>query len=86
MGIRFFDERNKLGLRLGAKASMMEDGIGLHFIPARPTIGFKEFNLNDDNYLLLSRSSKIEAKIDLIRNAVPALVLAFRRAGSIHSQ
>ena len=66
VGIRFFDERNKLGLRLGAKASMMEDGIGLHFIPARPTIGYKEFNLNDDNYLLLSRSSKIEAKIDLI--------------------
>ena len=66
VGVRFFDEQDKMGLRLGAQAAMLADGINLHLIPARPTIGYKEFTLNEDNFLLLRRNNKIEAKVDLI--------------------
>ena len=35
-------------------------------LPERPTIGYKEFNLNSDNFLLIGRNNRIQAKIDLI--------------------
>ena len=67
-GVRYFDADNKMGLRLGATADMEEDGIRLHFIPEQPTIGYKLFNLNQDNYLFLGKNRHIDARIDLLAN------------------
>ena len=66
LGVRYFDKDNKLGARLGVQAEMVDSGINLHLVPERPTLGYKEFNLNKDNYILLGRNQKVEAKIDLI--------------------
>ena len=66
MGLRYYDADNRLGIRLGAKAEMVDSGINLHLMPERPTIGYKEFNLNKDNYVLLSPHKKVKTKIDLI--------------------
>ena len=65
-GLRFYDDRGELGVRLGATASMEENGIRVHLLPARPTIGYREFNLNNDNYLFLGRDLKLQAKVDLL--------------------
>ena len=65
-GVRYFDDKGVMGLRLGAKADMMEEGIRLHLLPERPTIGYKIFTLNADNYLLLRHNTRVETKIDLI--------------------
>ena len=64
-GVRLFDADNKLGARVGAQAEMADGGIQLHLIPERPTLGYKEFNLNKDNYVFLGRDGKIKAHIDL---------------------
>ena len=45
---------------------MVDSGINLHLLPERPTIGYKEFNLNPDNFILLARGHKVRTKIDLI--------------------
>ncbi len=66
MGLRFYDDRNELGLRLGAKASMEQDGVRVNLMPSRPTIGYREFTLNDDNFLYLGRDMKLKAKVDLL--------------------
>ena len=66
MGLRYYDADNRLGIRLGAKAEMVDSGINLHLMPERPTIGYKEFNLNKDNFVLLSPKKKVKTKIDLI--------------------
>ena len=66
MGLRYYDADNRLGIRLGAKAEMVDSGINLHLMPERPTIGYKEFNLNKDNFVLLSPNKKVKTKIDLI--------------------
>ncbi|MBR1933473.1 MAG: translocation/assembly module TamB domain-containing protein [Prevotella sp.] len=66
VGVRFYDERGNMGLRIGARADMVADGINLHLLPERPTIGYKEFNLNKDNFLLIGHQDKLQAKIDLI--------------------
>ena len=65
-GVRYFDADNKMGLRLGASADLEAEGIRLHLIPEQPTIGYKLFHLNPDNFLYLGKNNRIEAKIDLL--------------------
>ena len=65
-GLRFFDKDDKLGLRIGATAEMEADGLRFKLLPQRPTIGYQEFNLNEDNYIFLARNKHIQANIDLI--------------------
>ena len=66
VGVRYYDADNRLGIRLGAKAEMVDSGINLHLMPERPTIGYKEFNLNKDNFVLLAPNNRVRTKIDLI--------------------
>ena len=74
LGVRYFDELGKLNIRIGSKVEMVSlpgsdgDVTGLRFqlIPSRPTLGYKEFALNDDNYLLLHDNLKIEAHVNLL--------------------
>lgn len=66
MGLRFYDKDNRLGVRLGANAELLETGINLHLVPKNPTIGYKEFTLNDDNFIFLGPNNRIKAKVDLI--------------------
>lgn len=65
-GVRYYDADNKLGVRLGAKVEMVDSGLNLHLVPERPTIGYKEFNLNKDNFILLTAKNKVRTKIDLV--------------------
>ena len=65
-GLRYYDAKDKLGVRIGATAEMESDGIRFKLMPERPTIGYKEFNLNKDNFIFLARSHRIQAKVDLI--------------------
>ncbi len=66
MGVRFYDAKERLGVRLGATASMVSEGVRLQLMPERPTIGYKEFSLNADNYLLIGRNNRVEANVALI--------------------
>jgi hypothetical protein len=66
VGIRFYDERNNMGLRLGATASLEQNGVRVKLLPSRPTLGYREFGLNDDNFLFLGRDLKLQANIDLL--------------------
>ena len=66
VGVRYYDNHDKLGVRLGATAEMESDGIRLKLMPQRPTIGYKEFNLNSDNYLFMGRNKRLQANVSLI--------------------
>ena len=65
-GLRYFDAKGRMGVRIGATAEMEEEGLRFRLLPDRPTLGYKEFNLNKDNYIFLSSNKKILAKVDLI--------------------
>lgn len=66
VGMRYYDAQEQMGVRLGVTASMVDNGVLLKLMPERPTIGYKEFHLNKDNYVLLGRNNRLQAKIDLI--------------------
>ncbi len=74
-GLRFYDKDNRMGVRVGATAEMEDGGIRFRLMPERPTLGYKEFNLNSDNYIFLSNNRKIQAKVDLIADDKTGLKL-----------
>ena len=65
-GLRYYDDKDRLGVRIGATAEMEEGGIRLKLMPDRPTVGYKEFNLNKDNFIFLGADKRIRAKVDLV--------------------
>ena len=65
-GLRYFDDKGRMGVRIGATAEMETGGLRFRLMPDRPTLGYKEFNLNKDNYIFISPDKKIQAKVDLI--------------------
>ena len=65
-GLRFYDREDKLGMRIGATVDMEADGLRFKLLPQRPTIGYQEFNLNEDNYIFLARNKHIQANVNLI--------------------
>ena len=66
VGVRYYDAKDRMGIRLGATASMVDEGVRIQFMPERPTIGYKEFTLNNDNFLLIGRNNRLQANIDLV--------------------
>jgi autotransporter translocation and assembly factor TamB len=81
-GLRYYDDKGKMGIRLGATAEMEADGIRFKLMPDRPTLGYKEYNLNKDNYIFLARPEgkknsigRIQAKVDLIADDKAGLKL-----------
>ena len=65
-GLRYFDDKGRMGVRIGATAEMETGGLRFRLMPDRPTLGYKEFNLNKDNFIFISPDKKIQAKVDLI--------------------
>ena len=65
-GVRYYDADNKMGARIGAQAEMVDSGLNIHLVPERPTLGYKEFKLNADNYLFLGANNKVKADVHLL--------------------
>ncbi|MBO6032422.1 MAG: translocation/assembly module TamB domain-containing protein [Prevotella sp.] len=74
-GLRYYDKDGKMGVRIGATAEMEPGGIRFKLMPDRPTLGYKEFNLNKDNFIFLGSDKKIQAKVDLISDDKTGLKL-----------
>ena len=65
-GMHYFDAQHRMGVRIGANATMEDGGLRLHLVPERPRLGYKEFQLNDDNFIFLPKQGKLTAKVDLV--------------------
>ncbi len=66
VNLRYYDRDDRLGVLIGTRAEVCDSGIQVRFLPDRPTLGYKEFNLNHDNFILLGRDRRVGAKIDLV--------------------
>ncbi len=66
INLRLYDSAGKLGLRLGAQAAMEANALRLTLMPARPVLAYKEFALNDDNYILLDGRNRVAANVNLV--------------------
>lgn len=66
LNIKYYDAADNLGVLVGAKAEMCDSGIHVRLQPERPVLGYKAFNLNKDNFIMLGRDRRISAKVDLV--------------------
>ena len=66
IGLRYYDDKDRLGVRIGAKAEMVDSGISIRLLPDRPTLGYKEFSLNPDNYIFLGADNRVKAHVNLV--------------------
>ena len=66
MGTRVYDADNRLGVSMGMKASMEENGVKLSVGgPFDTVLGYKKFSVNKDNYILFTDDNRISADMQL---------------------
>ena len=63
LNLRYYDQKDVLGIRLGAVAEMQEHGIKMRLLTDDPIIGYKKFNINKDNYVFLGDDKRVSARL-----------------------
>lgn len=63
--IKFYDANDSIGVKLGMEASMEEQGIKVHMLTDETILGYKKFNVNEDNFLYLGTDRRVSAKLQL---------------------
>ena len=64
-GTQIFDNRDRLGIALGLKADMEQNGIRLALGGIDPVLGYKKFKVNKGNYVFFADNSRISADMML---------------------
>lgn len=62
----FLDANGQKSVDFGLALDLLADGMRVHFTPLNPTIAYRHFTLNDDNFVSLKRSGHLDALVDLI--------------------
>src|SRR5574344_431362 len=66
LNVKYYDSDDRLGASIGAVATVEDKGVRFRLLPDRPILGYKEFNLNKDNYIYLGNDKRVEADVNLI--------------------
>ena len=62
----FLDAKGKKSVDFGLALDLLQDGLRTRFTPLNPIIAYRRFTLNEDNFISLSRSGKLDALVDLL--------------------
>ena len=71
--LTYFDDRGNKGVDMGVEATIEEEGYRLHMEPLNPILAYRTFKLNANNYVLIGRNKKVEAKVDMLADDGTAL-------------
>lgn len=63
--LRLFDDKNRLGLDLGLAGTMEADGLQVSFLGDSQVLGYKEFTVNDSNYVFFGDDRRLRADMKL---------------------
>ncbi len=65
MGLRIFDREGRQGLRIGTQASMDVEGMRFNLLPRNPIIAYREFKLNENNFIFLRNDMHLSAMVEM---------------------
>lgn len=65
VNLKVYDANDSLGLKLGVEASMEENGMKLHLLTDDPILGYKKFEVNENNYLFMGTDRRLMADLRL---------------------
>lgn len=60
-----FDKQGEKGVYLGCKAEFIKEGLKMSLFPQNPVFLFRDFHLNDSNYVLLAKDNNIYADVTM---------------------
>lgn len=63
--VRLFDAKDKLGLDLGLTGTMETDGVKVSVMGKKSVLGYKNFTVNDSNYVFLGDDRRLRADMKL---------------------
>ncbi|MBR6140673.1 MAG: translocation/assembly module TamB domain-containing protein [Bacteroidaceae bacterium] len=64
--VLFRDANGQKSVDFGLALNMLADGVRVHFTPLDPTIAYRRFTLNADNFVTLTRSGHLDALVNLL--------------------
>lgn len=64
--IHFKDVKGRTGINLGLRADILDEGINIHLYPHNPVIAFRNFTVNEDNYIYIGNNKEMRASVDLL--------------------
>ena len=62
----FCDAKGEKSVDFGLALDLLADGLRARFTPLDPTIAYRRFTLNADNFITLTRSGHLDALVDLL--------------------
>ncbi len=65
LGTQVYDADERLGVALGIRAAMEQNGIRINLGGVDPVLGYKKFSVNKGNYVFLADDSRISADMKL---------------------
>lgn len=65
MTIEYMNGKKERGAYIGINANLRDKGISLHLIPEEPTLVYRPFKVNPNNYVYLSEKGRIFANLSL---------------------
>ncbi len=63
VNVKFYDSKDSLGLNLGVEASLEDEGIKAHILTDSTILGYKKFDVNEDNYIFLGNDKHVFANL-----------------------
>lgn len=65
LNVAIYDANDRLGIKLGATATLEDNGARLHLLTDDIVLGYKRFKANDDNFLFLADDQRVSANLKL---------------------
>lgn len=60
-----YDRKDRLGIRIGLSANMEPEGVRVRIFGENPILGYKQFAVNDSNYVFLAQNHRVSADLKL---------------------
>lgn len=77
---RYIDGKGVTGVDIGAVAKLTRHGVKVSLSPLNPIVAYRDFRVNDSNYVFLARNGDILANVDILADDGTGVQLYSARA------
>lgn len=84
--MQYFNARKEQGVYMGVMADLRQRGIRLHLFPEHPTLVYRPFTVNKDNYIFFGDKGRIHGNVNLHDDEGTGLSFYTNREDSIANQ
>lgn len=82
--LQFIDAQGRRGIDIGTRAALTDEEIRLSIYPQHPVIAYRNFTVNEDNFISLDKNKMLKANIDLLADDGTGLRVFSQPADSVN--